>query len=65
MNTKENICFSCLFAFSNGKCNRLVSTCMGMRDRLGSDYKKDNKCPYYKKGDSDKREYKPMNFYNS
>ena len=37
-----------------------------MNDRLGSYYKKDNKCPYYEEGnDCRDRDYKPINFYNS
>lgn len=40
---EKNICLSCRFAFRNGKCNRLVVSSMGMNDRLGSYYKKDNK----------------------
>ena len=63
---EENICLSCRFAFRNGKCNRLVVSSIGMNDRLGSYYKKDNKCPYHEYGnDCRKREYKPINFYNS
>lgn len=58
MNTEESICFTCRYSFSNGRCNRLVSTCIGMRDRLGRDYKKNNKCPYYEQGEGDKPKYK-------
>lgn len=37
-----------------------------MNDRLGSYYKKDNKCHYYEEGnDCRNREYKPINLYNS
>lgn len=63
---EKDICLSCRFAFKNGKCNRLVVSCMGMNDRLGSYYKKDNKCPYREDGDDCRnREYTPINFYNS
>ncbi len=63
---EKDICLSCRYSFRNGKCNRLVVSCMGMNDRLGSYYKKDNKCPYHENGDDCRnREYKPINFYNS
>ena len=63
---EENICLSCRFAFRNGKCNRLVVSSIGMNDRLGSYYKKGNKCPYHEEGnDCRNRDYKPINFYNS
>ena len=63
---KENICATCQYClYPSMKCNRLVFTCMGMNDRLGSDFKRGNHCPYHKEGESQGREYKPLNFYNS
>lgn len=66
MEKEKNICWSCKFClWPSGKCNRLVFTAIGMNDRIGSDYKKNNVCPYHEKGQPQKREYKPMNFFNS
>lgn len=63
---KENICKSCTYYTANCRCNRLVFSCIGMNDRLASDYKKDNRCDYYKEGESNKnRVIEPMNFFNS
>ena len=63
---KEDICATCKFClYPSMKCNRLVYTCMGMNDRLGSDFKRSNHCPYHEKGEPQEREYKPLNFYNS
>ena len=62
----ENICNTCKFQTANGRCNRLVFTCIGMNDRLGSDYKKDNHCDYHEEGNTNKdRAVQPMNFFNS
>lgn len=61
----DNICKSCRFATSDLRCNRLVSTCIGRSDRLGSDYKKDNVCPYYKEGTPRNEEKRNINFFNS
>lgn len=63
---KENICQSCRYCIEPSmKCNRLVFTAMGMRDKLGSDFKKGNQCPYHEDGEPQERDYKPLNFYNS
>ena len=63
---KENICQSCRYCIApTMKCNRLVFTAMGMRDKLGSDFKKGNQCPYHEDGEPQERDYKPLNFYNS
>lgn len=64
---KKNICDTCTYCTKNGRCNRLVIPGgFGMNDRTGSHYKRDNKCPYYQKGDSNKsRETNPFPLYNS
>lgn len=62
----ENICNTCKFHTENGRCNRLVFTCIGMNDRIGSDYKKGNYCDYHEEGNTNKdRVVQPMNFFNS
>lgn len=62
----ENICLKCTFHTRNGRCNRLVFTSIGMNDRLGIDYKKDNCCPYFEEGNSDRdRDIDNLNFFNS
>ncbi len=63
---EENICATCAFCLTPSmKCNRLVFTCMGMNDRLGSDFKKDNHCPYHEEGKPKEQKYEPLYFYNS
>lgn len=49
---EENICINCAWRTSDFRCNRLVSTGIGRNDVLGSHFKKGNKCPYFKQGNS-------------
>lgn len=60
------ICKTCYyFVADNYRCNMLVHTQIGMRDRIGSDYCKGYDCPYYHKGNNSiNRGSKPV-FYNS
>lgn len=63
---KKNICSTCKFATADLYCNRLVvPSSFGMNDRLGSDYKKNNECPYHEDGNPRKEEHKALNFWNS
>lgn len=58
----DKICTGCYF--NKGWCNRLVVPGgMGRRDRVASDYLKNNKCDYRKEGAQ--REEKKPNFENS
>lgn len=62
----ENICLKCTFYTKNGRCNRLVFTCVGMNDRLGVYYKKGNYCPYFESGSNNRdRDIHGLNFFNS
>ena len=62
---EKNICLNCKWCYADTtRCRRLVSTCIGMRDRLGSDFKKGNHCPYFEQGERQGK-YQPLNFYNS
>lgn len=60
----DNICRTC--TFSKGFwCNRLVVPGgYGNHDKVASDYLKDNKCNYYKKG-TPEIDYNKPNFENS
>ena len=63
---EKNICSTCKFCLvPSMKCNRLVFTCLGMRDRLGEDFKRGNYCPYHEEGKPKEQEYKPLNLYNT
>lgn len=59
----QDICCTCIFSKGTW-CNRLVATSVGMRDRVGSDYKHDNTCPYHETGTPKTDNNKPQ-FYNS
>lgn len=62
---ENNICLSCKWCYEDViKCRRLVSTGLGMRDRLGEDFKRSNNCPYYEAGERHGI-YRPLNLYNS
>lgn len=62
---ENNICLSCKWCYQDVvKCHRLVFTCLGMRDKLGEDFKRNNACLYYEKGER-RGVYKPLNLYNS
>lgn len=57
----DKICVGCYY--NKGWCNRLVASSIGMKDRVASDYIKDNTCDYRNEGES-KEENKP-NFENT
>ena len=64
----NNICSTCTYRLGY-KCNRLViAGGFGCNDRLGSDYKHGNECPYYKEGKGRDDEHigdGNVNFWNS
>ena len=64
---EKNICADCKYRYKDSlRCNRLVIPGgFGMNDRLGSDYKRNNQCPYFERGKDSGVDYKPLNFNNS
>ena len=60
----DKICNGCRFS-RDWWCNRLVVPGgMGRHDRVGSDYLKNNECPYFEAGQPQVNNNKP-NFENS
>ena len=52
---KKNICDTCAYCTNNDRCNRLaIPGGFGRNDRLGSDFKHNNQCPYFKEGNSNR-----------
>lgn len=58
------ICANCKFHSTDGRCNRLVSTCTGRNDRVARDYMRNGECDFFEKGHTE-RIIGNINFFNS
>lgn len=58
------ICVNCKYLSLDGRCNRLVSTCVGRNDMVARNYMRGGECGFFEEGRAD-RTTGNINFFNS